>query len=68
MSGRCKSCDDALSEAEIVWYEELKEHEHLCSGCLKRLNKDLEENLLLLSDDAEEAIDFIPYNEETNYE
>ena len=30
---RCKSCNEIMTENEIVWYEERKEHEEFCSSC-----------------------------------
>lgn len=30
---RCKACDNVLKENEIVWREEIKQHEELCLLC-----------------------------------
>lgn len=30
----CKACDKILSSKEMRWYEDIKEHENLCSYCL----------------------------------
>ena len=38
---RCKSCDSVMEETDIVWYNDIEEHEELCSKCLKIIH-DLE--------------------------
>lgn len=40
---RCKSCDEIMTEREIVWYEERKEHEEFCSRCKAELFDILDE-------------------------
>lgn len=30
----CKACDKVMSSKEMRWYEDIKEHEDLCSFCL----------------------------------
>lgn len=30
---RCKACDTPMKENEIIWREEIKEHEELCLLC-----------------------------------
>lgn len=30
---RCKACDNPLSESEIIWREDIKQHEELCRKC-----------------------------------
>lgn len=30
---RCKCCDKAMDEHEIIWYEDRQEHEDMCVSC-----------------------------------
>ena len=30
---RCKCCNKVLEESEIIWYEDIKEHEDMCLAC-----------------------------------
>jgi hypothetical protein len=30
---RCKCCDKTLEEYEIIWYEDIQQHEDLCTEC-----------------------------------
>ena len=59
---RCKACDKVMEDTEIIWNEELKEHEELCSKCLKLIHDYEEEDKY----DLETILE--SYKENSNYE
>ena len=51
---RCKCCNEIMTEAEIIWYEERKEHEEFCASCKSKLFDDLDEYGLIVDTNDED--------------
>ena len=54
---RCKSCDSILSSSEIIWDEEIKEHEELCRKCRHTLSIECPDSVLIYDQDVQESFD-----------
>lgn len=62
---RCKACDKIMEDTEIIWDEERKEHEELCSKCLKIIN-DLDKEEFVDEEDDIDSLVYIDIEEISN--
>lgn len=62
---RCKACDKVMEDTEIIYYEDIGEHEELCSGCLKLVRQyEEEEDLDLLKNEEVDVTTIIDIEKE----
>ena len=54
---RCKSCDSILSSSEIIWNEEIKEHEELCRKCRQIVSIQCPDSLVIYDQAIQESYD-----------
>ena len=54
---RCKSCYSILSPSEIIWNEEIKQHEELCRKCRQILSMQCPDSVVVYDQDIQESYD-----------
>jgi hypothetical protein len=54
---RCKSCDSILSPNEIIWREEIKDHEELCRKCRELISSQCPDSDTIYSQDIKDSYD-----------
>jgi hypothetical protein len=58
---RCKSCDEVMKASEILWYEDIGEHESLCTRCRKIVDESDDVITTITEDEIDNSIDLIEF-------